>query len=89
MGVEQGPAEPDQPIALSSSNPSISAQQIIPAFVLRWYIEVTFEELRAHLGFAVRHLNGETQRQWSTRAIERTTPCLFGIFSLVVLMRSC
>jgi len=40
---------------------------------------VTFEDLRAHLGF-------ETQRQWSDRAIERTTPCLFGVFSLVVIM---
>ena len=39
---------------------------------------MTFEELRAHLGF-------ETQRQWSDRAIERTTPCLFGIFSLIVI----
>ena len=28
----------------------------------------------------------ETQRLWSDRAIERTTPCLFGIFSLVVIM---
>ena len=35
--------------------------------------------MRAQLGF-------ETQRQWSDRAIERTTPCLFGIFSLVVIM---
>lgn len=46
---------------------------------MRWNIEVTFEELRAFLGF-------ETQRQWSDRAIERTTPGLFGIFSLVTLM---
>jgi hypothetical protein len=68
-----------KPIALFSSNLTTSAQQVITAFILRWYIEVTFQELRAHLGF-------ETQRQWSTRAIERTTPCLFGIFSLVVLM---
>ena len=37
------------------------------------------EELRAHLGV-------ETQRQWSDRAIERTTPCLFGLFSLVTIM---
>src|SRR5205807_886737 len=35
--------------------------------------------LRAHLGF-------ETQRHWSTRAIGRVTPCLFGLFSLVVLL---
>ena len=37
-----------------------------------------FEELRAHLGM-------ETQRQWSERAIARTTPALFGLFSLVTL----
>jgi hypothetical protein len=47
--------------------------------VSRWNIEVTFEEVRAHLGL-------ETQRQWSTLAIARTTPCLLGLFSLVVLM---
>lgn len=56
-----------------------TAQQIIEWFVPRWNIEVTFEELRAHLGV-------ETQRQWSDRAIGRTTPCLFGLFSLVTLM---
>jgi len=56
-----------------------TAQQIIEWFVVRWNIEVTFEELRAHLGV-------ETQRQWSKRAIERTTPCLFGLFSLITLM---
>ena len=38
----------------------------------------TFEELRAHLGM-------ETQRQWSERAIARTTPALFGLFSVVTL----
>ena len=38
-----------------------------------------FCEARAHLGL-------ETQRQWSTSAIARTTPCLLGLFSLVVLM---
>jgi len=28
----------------------------------------------------------ETQRQWSDRAIARTTPCLFGLFSVVTLL---
>jgi len=41
-------------------------------------IEVTFEEGRAQLGI-------ETQRQWSDRAIERSTPLLFGLYSLVAL----
>jgi DDE superfamily endonuclease len=52
--------------------------QILEWFVMRWSIEVTFEEARAHLGM-------ETQRQWSNLAIARTTPCLLGLFSLVVL----
>lgn len=48
-------------------------------FVRRWSVEVTFEEVRAHLGL-------ETQRQWSELAILRTTPCLLGLFSLIALM---
>ncbi len=56
-----------------------SVEQILEWFVCRWNIEVTFEDLRAHLGL-------ETQRQWSDKAIARTTPALFGLFSLIVLM---
>jgi len=56
-----------------------SAPSIITDFVKRWSIEVTFEEVRAHLGL-------ETQRQWSDKAIERTTPALLGLYSLIVLM---
>src|SRR2546426_9236678 len=44
----------------------------------RWSLETTFEEGRAHIGL-------ETQRQWSDLAIERTTPLLFGLYSLVTL----
>ena len=65
--------------AFFCSSQTPAAQQVIEWFVLRWSIEVTFEEVRAHLGF-------ETQRQWSDKAIERTTPALFGLFSLVVLL---
>lgn len=53
--------------------------QIIEWVVLRWSVEVTFEEARAHLGL-------ETQRQWNDLAMARTTPCLLGLFSLVVLL---
>ncbi len=41
-------------------------------------MEVTFHEVRAHLGV-------ETQRQWSDLAIGRTTPALLGLFSLVTI----
>lgn len=51
---------------------------ILECFVQRWQVEVTFEEARAHLGV-------ETQRQWSDKAIARTTPCLLGMYSLVTL----
>jgi len=54
------------------------APRIVADFVKRWPIEVAFEESRAHLGV-------ETQRQWSDQAIERTTPALLGLFSLVAL----
>lgn len=53
--------------------------QIIEWFVMRWSVEVTFEEARRHLGL-------ETQRQWSDLAIARTTPVVLGLFSLVVML---
>jgi hypothetical protein len=53
--------------------------QILAWFVQRWQLEATFEEARRHLGL-------ETQRQWSERAIARTTPALLGLFSLVTLL---
>lgn len=74
-----GDPPPFQPAALASSNPRLSAREVVQRYLERWNIEVTFAELRAHLGF-------ETQRHWSTRAIGRVTPCLFGLFSLVVLL---
>ncbi|MFN7094841.1 MAG: hypothetical protein ACK4M7_05715 [Burkholderiales bacterium] len=42
-------------------------------------MRLLFEEARAHLGV-------ETQRQWSDKTIKRTTPILFGMFSLVCLV---
>jgi hypothetical protein len=65
--------------AFCSTDLTLSAEQIIAAYVLRWNVEVTFEECRAHLGL-------ETQRQWSDLAIARTTPAILGLFSLVVLL---
>jgi hypothetical protein len=66
------------PQALLCTDLNASATQIIQWFVLRWQLEVTFEEARAHLGI-------QTQRQWSDLAIRRTTPALLGLFSLVTL----
>jgi hypothetical protein len=68
-----------KPQALLCTDLQIKPLQIIEWFVMRWQLEVTFEEVRAHLGV-------ETQRQWSDRAIARTTPALLGLFSLVTLL---
>ena len=55
-------------------------QKILSWFVMRWQLEVTFQEVRRHLGF-------ETQRQWSEQlAIRRTTPALLTLYSLVTLL---
>lgn len=51
---------------------------VLEWFNHRWAMEVTHQEARAHLGV-------ETQRQWSDRAIFRTTPSLFGLYSLIAL----
>jgi hypothetical protein len=67
------------PYALFCTDPAVDALAILAAYLQRWNIEVTFEEARAHLGL-------ETPRQWTTRAVGRTTPCLLGLFSVVVLL---
>jgi hypothetical protein len=65
--------------AFFSTESAQAAPSIIADFVNRWPLEVTFEEARTHLGL-------ETQRQWNDLAIERTTPALLGLFSLIVLL---
>ena len=67
------------PTAFFSTTLSFSPQQILSCFIMRWSLEVTFQESHAHLGL-------ETQRQWSDLAIQRTTPALLGIFSLTTLI---
>ena len=66
------------PQALLCTGLAVAPAQIMEWFVLRWQLEVTFHETRAHLGVG-------TQRQWSDRAIARTTPILMGLFSWVTL----
>lgn len=67
--------------ALLCTKLEATPEQIVGWFVRRWAMEVTFEEARAHLGI-------ETQRQWSEKAIARTTPALLALYSLVTLMAS-
>lgn len=66
------------PMAIACTQLDMDAFQIVQYYLQRWQVEVTFEEVRAHLGV-------ETQRQWSDLSIARTTPVLMALFSLITL----
>ncbi|RYE22146.1 MAG: hypothetical protein EOP45_08655 [Sphingobacteriaceae bacterium] len=72
------PQENGKPVALLSTDVCLNEQTIVNYFIRRWTVEVTFKEVRTHLGM-------ETQRQWSDKAIARTTPLLMGLFSITTL----
>ena len=67
------------PLPLMCTDFSMAAERIIELYVLRWNLEVTFREVREHLGV-------ETQRQWSDKAIAKTTPVLMGLYTVVCLI---
>jgi hypothetical protein len=62
-----------------STDATISPERMVELFAGRWSIEVTFEELRAHLGL-------ETTRMRKKESVLRTAPCLFGLFSVICLI---
>jgi hypothetical protein len=64
---------------LLCTDPTVAPLQIAEWFVMRWQVEVTYEEARRHLGL-------ETQRQWSDKAIARTPPALLGLFAWITLV---
>src|SRR5438105_2481004 len=77
--VVRDPSDAFKPQALLSTNLESDPVKMLEWFVRRWAVEVTFEEARAHLGL-------ETQRQWSDKAIARTTPAVLALFSVVTLL---
>ena len=66
-------------LLLMATSLDMDILEVIEAYVLRWNLEVTFRECRDYIGV-------ETQRQWSDTAIGRTTPLLFGLYTIVVLI---
>jgi hypothetical protein len=73
------PLDEYETICLLCTDQTIAPLQIVEWFVMRWQVEVTYEEARRHLGV-------ETQRQWSDKAIARTTPALLGLFAWITLV---
>jgi hypothetical protein len=72
------PAGTFAPQALLATRLDLDPRQILTWFIQHWRLETTFEEARAHLGL-------ETPRQWNDRSVSRTTPAVFGLYSIVTL----
>lgn len=62
-----------------STDPALTPERILGLFSGRWSIEVTFEEVRAHLGL-------ETTRHWCRQSVLRVAPCLMALFTVVSLI---
>ena len=76
--LTRDPSGHHPPKAYRSTNLTQDPCQVLSDYMKRWTLEVTLEESRAHLGI-------ETQRQWSDVAIERSTPALLALYSVVAL----
>jgi hypothetical protein len=61
------------------TDPAMTPVSLIGGFTGRWSIEVTFQEVRFHLGFG-------TLRSWCKNSVLRAGPCLLGLFSVVCLL---
>lgn len=62
-----------------TTDPEQSPQWIVEGYVGRWSLETTFQEMRPYLGL-------ETTRGWHENTVLRVAPCLFGLYTLVVLL---
>ena len=76
--LTRDPSGQYEPKAYRCTDQEQEPLSIVADYIKRWCLEVTIEESRAHLGI-------ETQRQWSDKAIERSTPALLSMYSLVAL----
>ena len=61
-----------------STNPNWSLSFILRTYALRWSIEVTFENLKQHLGFS-------DAANWKEKAVRRTAPMAGVLYSLTVV----
>jgi len=67
------------PQALLSTDLTLTPEHMLAYFMRRWQMEPTFGHVRHYLGV-------ETQRQWSAKAIARTTPCRLALFSRITVL---
>jgi hypothetical protein len=58
---------------------SLCPKQIVECYTQRWSIETTFQECREHLKL-------ESTKCYGQQTVLRFTPCLFGLYTIVVLL---
>ena len=58
---------------------TMKPQQIVECYTQRWSIETTFQECREHLKL-------ESTKGYGKQTVLRFTPCLFGLYTMVVLL---
>jgi hypothetical protein len=58
---------------------TITPQQMVECDTQRWSIETTFQECREYLKL-------ESSKSYGKQAVLRFTPCLFGLYTVVVLL---
>jgi hypothetical protein len=54
-----------------------TAETVLAWYAMRWAVEVTFHDVKQHLGF-------EEPQGWTRRAVERTAPLAMLLYSLIV-----
>jgi SRSO17 transposase len=64
---------------LFTTNLSLRPKQIVECYTQRWSIETTFQECREHLKL-------ESTKCYGQQTVLRFTPCLFGLYTLIVLL---
>ncbi|MDQ3234179.1 MAG: transposase [Pseudobdellovibrionaceae bacterium] len=62
-----------------TTNMSMPQHEIIETYTMRWSIEITFQESREYLRL-------ESPKCHAKSTVLRTTPCLFGLYTIVVLL---
>jgi Transposase DDE domain len=77
--ILRDPLGKSESTVLMCTDEKVPASKIIEIFVLRWNIEVTFEEVHDKLGWG-------SQRHWSDKAIARITPSLLALYSMTCLI---
>ena len=64
---------------LFTTNLRLCPKQIVECYTQRWSIETTFQECREHLKL-------ESTKCYGQQTVLRFTPCLFGLYTIVVLL---